>query len=39
MNYQFVNSLLFTVAGMLAGQKRRAQLLVASAHWPSQGIV
>jgi O-antigen ligase len=29
MNYQFVNGLLFTMAGMLAGQRRRAQLLIA----------
>jgi len=27
MNYQFVNGLLFTLAGMLAGQRRRAEAL------------
>jgi len=34
MNYQFVNGLLFTMAGMLAAQRRRASAEVQS--WPSE---
>ena len=30
MNYQFVNGLLFTIAGMLAAQRRRAQRELAA---------
>jgi hypothetical protein len=29
MSYQFVNALVFTVAGMLAAQRRRAEMVSA----------
>jgi O-antigen ligase len=41
MNYQFVNGLLFTMAGMLAAQQRRAvkdlERGVGSSHWTVRG--
>jgi hypothetical protein len=35
MNYQFVNALLFTMAGMLAAQRRRAEMACISPSSPS----
>lgn len=36
MNYQFVNGLLFTVAGMLAAQNQRSELGSAKAGFPAR---